>query len=57
MTPSSRAFDCAWALAADHTERLTPEQFISCVVNVMRGPERADPTIIALAAQIIGQRQ
>ena len=57
MTGSSRAFECAFVLLAEHADCLTIQQHIACEIALMAGPERAPLSIIPLAVQIIGVRQ
>jgi len=51
-----RAWECAYALQQDYADRLTSQQRIAVELALMQGPERADLTCIALAAQVIGVR-
>lgn len=56
MTGSERAWESAFVLLAEHADRLTITQQIECQIAVMAGPERAENVVIALAAQILGER-
>ena len=53
---AARAWECAAALWIDYADRLTAQQAVAVLVAMQRGPDAADPCIVALAAQIIGNR-
>lgn len=53
----TRAYECALVLVQDHADRLSLQQRIACEVALMGEPERAPLELIALAAQLLGERQ
>jgi hypothetical protein len=53
----TRAYDCAIALVQDYADRLTLSQRIECEIALLGDPERAPLSMIAIAAQVIGERQ
>lgn len=54
MTFSDRAWECALVLI--ERDDLTVQQRIDCHIAVLAGPDRASAEVIALAAQILGER-
>lgn len=56
LVAQHRAWEAAFELLNNHTDRLTPLQFIACQIAVMRHPDHASLTIIALAADLLGRR-
>lgn len=55
MSASDRAWECAIVLI--ERDDLTVQQRIDCHIAVMAGPHCASAEVIALAAQILGERQ
>lgn len=51
------AWECAFALTQDYSDRLTPAQAIVCHLAVMSQVETVPLEIIALACQVMGARQ
>jgi hypothetical protein len=56
LSAHDRAWEAVWELAANHSHDLTPAQHIVCLTTVMRHPDRAALEVIALAAQVLGER-
>lgn len=56
MSASGRAWESAFVLLTQHADRLTIHQRIQCHVALMAGPDEAGLGIIALAAQVLGER-
>jgi len=56
MTAAARAWECAYVLT-DHLDRLTTAQAVLVHVGLFAGPERAPLGLIALAAQVLGERR
>lgn len=52
----TRCFEIAYELLNTHSDRLTLQQRIVCLVALMGEPERAPLGLIAIAAQVIGER-
>lgn len=57
MNARDRAWECAFELASNHSDRLTVAQHILCLTTVMRHPDRAALEVIALACQVLGVRR
>lgn len=51
-----RAWECAFVLIDEHRLQLTDDQSITCHVALMGEPEQAPLALIAIAAQVIGER-
>lgn len=43
-------------LLTQHADRLTIQQRIQCHIAVMAGPDEAPSDVIAIAAQVLGER-
>lgn len=52
----ARAWETAVVLLTDYADRLTIQQHIECVIADIAGPDRAPLGVVAIAAQIIGER-
>ncbi len=55
MNPHHRAWEAAFVLVTQFSDRLTPAQFVAAYVATM-APERADLECIALACRVIEAR-